>query len=361
MSEQAKKSDAPTIDQDRSEAKPNTLLFNTLLLLGWEVCKFAAGAFSKILVGDGPRRVPTTPAEPAVPASGRSADRNVGQHAGIHLGSGTLMVLFAFALALLGGAGFLFAYWSGGSNELLGANLALFLAGVGAALVFYSHALMAHREAVELREELASNLEDREAVLQDLRAAGLEVQRRSLLQWIIAGTGVVVAAGIISLLRSLGEPPGPSLFTTIWKRGQRLMTADGKPVAVDSLQPGSSITVFPEGSIGAEEAQTVLLRVKQESLQLPAERSHWAPQGYIAYSRVCTHAGCPVGLFEAESDLLLCPCHQSTFDVLRGAQPTSGPAARPLPQLPLYADVDGTLRAGGGFSVPPGPGFWGMP
>ena len=125
--------------------------------------------------------------------------------------------------------------------------------------------------------------------------------------------------------------------------------------------PGSFQIVFPEDSIGDEKAQTVLIRVKENLLQLPADRADWAPQGYVAYSRVCTHAGCTVALYEKTTCLLLCPCHQSTFDVLRAAQPTSGPAARPLPQLPLYADADGTLRAGGGFTQPPGPGFWDMP
>src|SRR5207237_8621261 len=108
-------------------------------------------------------------------------------------------------------------------------------------------------------------------------------------------------------------------------------------------------------------AQTVLLRVPLELLQLPEERAHWAPSGNVAYSRVCTHAGCPVGMYETTTHLLACPCHQSTFDVLRAAAPTSGPAGRPLPQTPLYADADGWLRAGGGFSQPPGPEFWGMP
>jgi ubiquinol-cytochrome c reductase iron-sulfur subunit len=136
---------------------------------------------------------------------------------------------------------------------------------------------------------------------------------------------------------------------------------DGNPVSLTSLQPGGMLTVFPEDQVGAERAQTVLIRVKEQLLQLPQERAGWAPRGYVAYSRVCTHAGCPVGEFQTEQSILLCPCHQSTFDVLRGAVPTSGPAARPLPQLPLYADADGTLRAGGGFTAPPGPGFWGMP
>ena len=171
----------------------------------------------------------------------------------------------------------------------------------------------------------------------------------------------MIAAIAISLFRSLGRPPGPSLFTNVWKRGQRLMTLDGRPVNVTALEPGSTTVVFPEDSIGDEKAQTVVIRVNEQFLQLPKERANWAPMGYVAYSRVCTHAGCNVGLFEKTTNLLMCPCHQSTFDVLKAAQPTSGPAARRLPQLPLYADADGNLRARGGFSEPPGPGFWGMP
>jgi ubiquinol-cytochrome c reductase iron-sulfur subunit len=154
--------------------------------------------------------------------------------------------------------------------------------------------------------------------------------------------------------------PDKSLYSRIWKGGQRLVTSDGTPLSLESLVPGSMATVFPEDQIGDERAQTVLIRVKESLLQLPEDRATWAPSGYVAYSRVCTHAGCPVGEYEAEQSVLLCPCHQSTFDVLRAAAPTGGPAARPLPQLPLYADADGTLRAGGGFTAPPGPGFWGI-
>jgi ubiquinol-cytochrome c reductase iron-sulfur subunit len=138
------------------------------------------------------------------------------------------------------------------------------------------------------------------------------------------------------------------------------MNQDGKPVLVNDLRPGSTMIVFPEGSIGSEKAQTVLVRVEQHLLELPEDRADWAPMGNLAFSRVCTHAGCAVGMYEATTHQLMCPCHQSTFDVLRACQPTGGPAARALPQLPLYADADGTLRAGGGFSHVPGPGFWGI-
>ncbi|MGH7735831.1 MAG: ubiquinol-cytochrome c reductase iron-sulfur subunit, partial [Gemmatimonadales bacterium] len=82
------------------------------------------------------------------------------------------------------------------------------------------------------------------------------------------------------------------------------------------------------------------------------------PQGYVAYSKLCTHAGCPVGLYQDNTQQLVCPCHQSMFDVLKGAQQTFGPAPRPLPQLPLMVDAEGFLRAQRGYHEPVGPGFW---
>lgn len=288
-------------------------------------------------------------------------DRDSGSGVASHQKLGLLTVAFVFAVAVAAGLGFLAVYWTGGNNMLLGGTLALFFGGLGAALVLWAHLLASHKEETGPRETHASEEPDREAVSQDFFGSGKPAQRRKMLKGLLAGGVGLMAAIFVSLMRSLGESPEPSLMDTIWKHGQRLMTWDAKPITLDSLQPGSSIVVFPEGKIGSERAQTVLIRVHEEYLQLPRNRANWAPNGYVAYSRVCTHAGCPVGLFEATVDLLLCPCHQSSFNVLRAAQPTGGPAARPLPQLPLYADADGTLRARGGFTAPPGPGFWGMP
>jgi ubiquinol-cytochrome c reductase iron-sulfur subunit len=87
-------------------------------------------------------------------------------------------------------------------------------------------------------------------------------------------------------------------------------------------------------------------------------RETWAPAGYVAYSKVCTHAGCPVGLYEQQLQLLVCPCHQSMFDVTNGAVPKFGPAPRPLPQLPLQITSDGYLVAQAGYDQPVGPGYW---
>jgi ubiquinol-cytochrome c reductase iron-sulfur subunit len=117
--------------------------------------------------------------------------------------------------------------------------------------------------------------------------------------------------------------------------------------------------VFPEDDIGGADSQTILIRPALTAL--PATRpgrDNWGPAGYLAYSKVCTHAGCPVGLYQEETQQLLCPCHQSLFDVLDGAEPVFGPAPRPLPQLPLYVDQHGVLRAQADYDEPIGPGFW---
>lgn len=275
---------------------------------------------------------------------------------------GTLFVAVAALVGLCAGVGFVYIYWADPNNTvLLGVCLALCFGGLGIALVSWSHNLMRHAEAIEPREILPSSPADMQLAFDDFTEGKQDVKRRTLLTWMGLSFVTVFAASIVSLFRSLGTPPGPSLYDRVWKRGERLMTEDGTAISIHTLQPGNTVLVYPEHSIGDEKAQTVLIRVNQQFLQMPKERADWAPMGYLAYSRVCTHAGCPVGLYQKETHLLLCPCHQSTFDVLKGAQPTGGPAARPLPQLPLYVDGDGTLRAAGGFSTPPGPGFWGMP
>jgi ubiquinol-cytochrome c reductase iron-sulfur subunit len=73
---------------------------------------------------------------------------------------------------------------------------------------------------------------------------------------------------------------------------------------------------------------------------------------------MCTHLGCPVGLYEQQLELLVCPCHQSMFNVRNGAVPQFGPAPRPLPQLALYFDASGNLRAQAPYDQALGPGFY---
>jgi ubiquinol-cytochrome c reductase iron-sulfur subunit len=136
---------------------------------------------------------------------------------------------------------------------------------------------------------------------------------------------------------------------------------EGELVALDQVPEDGFLTVFPEGHEGAADAQTLLIHVRPGSLKLSPERMAGVPDGtHVAYSKICTHAGCPVGLYRAESQSLLCPCHQSQFDVSDGAKPFFGPAARPLPQLPLGVDEENVLVAQGDFSEPVGPAFWDM-
>lgn len=337
-------------------------IFLGVVLVGKAILRSIAAAFRPrpspvVAVIPAEDLAAAAPGEP-VDETGRAADLEPER---ARRNWGILFCAFGFAAGSAAAVGFLFVYFTDGSNQLLGATLALCFAGFGAALVLWAHLLMRHSEATEPRKAAGSSYDERHTTVAAFDAGRSDVQRRTLLKWMIGTATGLFAAMAISLLRSVAKPPGPELFDEVWKRGQRLTTLDGNSVSVHALEPGQVLLVFPEDRVGDEKAQTALIRVKKELLQLPRERADWAPEGYVAYSRVCTHAGCAVGLFEAGLDMLLCPCHQSTFDVLRAAEPTGGPAARPLPQLPLYADADGTLRAAGGFSSPPGPGFWEMP
>jgi ubiquinol-cytochrome c reductase iron-sulfur subunit len=159
-------------------------------------------------------------------------------------------------------------------------------------------------------------------------------------------------------IRSLGPNPGRDLLQTPWHDGVRLITDDGRPVRAEEVPREGLVTVFPEGDPGSADGQAVLIRVAPGLLVPKPGREDWTPQDIVAYSKICPHAGCPVGLYEANRHTLLCPCHQSTFDVLRHAKPQIGPAAAPLPQLPLRIDAQGFLVARGDFSEPVGPSFW---
>jgi ubiquinol-cytochrome c reductase iron-sulfur subunit len=167
-----------------------------------------------------------------------------------------------------------------------------------------------------------------------------------------------LAAALAVPVFSLGPAPGRSLFETPWRRGLRLVGLDNQPVHADQLPIGGMLTVFPEGAPGSSDGQAVLIHVEPGLLALPGDGGAGAPNGYVCFSKKCTHAGCPVGLYRASDHQLVCPCHQSTFDVLHGAVPVFGPAVRPLPQLPIQQQPDGTFVANDGFAAPVGPSFW---
>ena len=267
------------------------------------------------------------------------------------------VVAISFALSAMASIGLAILYAAGGEPQLEGTLLGVALGGLGLGVIVWATKLLHEDEVIEERARLASDAA-RDAAEETLDDE--EVTRRSLLVRLLVGAGGSLAAALAIPALSLGPRPGQSLFKTRWTPGTRLVDLDGNPVRADMVRAGAVQTVFPEGEVGAADAQTLLLRVDPASLELPEGREDWAPDGVVGFSKICTHAGCPVGLYRAESHELLCPCHQSTFDVLKGAEPNFGPADRPLPQLPIEIDAEGFLVAKGDFSEPVGPGFWNL-
>jgi ubiquinol-cytochrome c reductase iron-sulfur subunit len=233
------------------------------------------------------------------------------------------------------------------------------LGGVGIGLVVWSHHLLDAGVIVEDRGTIASTAEDRAALSEAFAEESGFSRRRLLIRLLLAAAGTLAAAAVVPVL-SLGPAPARALFETSWRKGLRLVDIDGKPITLDRLPTGTVQTVFPEGAGQPSDSATVIVRVDPAQLQLAPDRAAWAPQGAIAFSKLCTHAGCPVGLYVEERHTLLCPCHQSEFDVLRAAEPVAGPAGRPLPQLPIQLQPDGTFIALGDYTGPVGPSFWDM-
>jgi ubiquinol-cytochrome c reductase iron-sulfur subunit len=266
----------------------------------------------------------------------------------------------AFTVAILSGIGLFVVYFAGGQTQLEGVLFFLAFGGLGVGLGLWAHRLLRAREAVEERHELTSGAAGREAFGDALAAeVGPVLARRSLLVKLLVGAGGALGLALLLPVLSLGPAPGRTLKETPWRRGSRLVDEFGNRITLDSVPEDGFLTVFPEGHEGSADAQALLIHVPEGLLRLPPDRLAAVPQGtHVAYSKICTHAGCPVGLYRATERSLLCPCHQSQFDVLDGAKPFFGPAARPLPQLPLGVDDEGVLVAQGDFYEPVGPAFW---
>jgi ubiquinol-cytochrome c reductase iron-sulfur subunit len=269
-----------------------------------------------------------------------------------------LVICAVFSLTIVAAIGLGIVYWRGGQPQAEAVLLAVAALGISVGLITWSHRLMPNEEAREARDEAVDTRRAREQFDADLDRGGI-LSRRQVLRRFLMGAVAAIGAALLLPLRSLGPRPSDTVLdSTPWRAGTRLVTEDGTVVRAANVPLGGLVTVFPEGAVDSETGQAVLMRVEQGLMRPLPGRESWTPEGLVAYSKVCTHAGCPVGLYEASSHQLLCPCHQSTFDVLDGAEPVFGPAASPLPQLPLAIDGNGNLYATGGFSSPPGPSFW---
>jgi ubiquinol-cytochrome c reductase iron-sulfur subunit len=271
-------------------------------------------------------------------------------------------IIFCVAIVLL--AGFGAAYWQNWSPWELGATLGGGLFALGFGLTAWGKYLMPQGPFVEERHVLRSTDEERDSMAAALvERTTVVVRRRQLLGGLFAlGAGIFGIVALFPLLRSLGPLPKTTFDKTDWKDGLELVDANGRNVQRDTLTVGSIMTVYPKGfqnkDNGQAVDQTVLIRVQDTDLVTEKGRETWAPDGYVAYSKLCTHLGCPVGLYEQELELLVCPCHQSMFNVRNGAVPQFGPAPRPLPQLPLKWNSSGNLVAQTGYDQAVGPGFF---
>ncbi|WP_199522125.1 cytochrome bc1 complex Rieske iron-sulfur subunit [Geodermatophilus marinus] len=255
--------------------------------------------------------------------------------------------------------------WSAIFTPLLGSlgGLSLILVGVG--LVLYTKKLLPHETAVQDKHDGShfDRVTTGATLVGGLHDSGLA--RRKLLTRSMVFMGGALGAMLIMPLGGLIRNPntGNPLGTTSWGEGVRLLRDDGTPIRPGDQQPGSLETVFPAvpGGNRESDAATMLIRLRPE--QLEADRPIPGQEGfgygdYVAYSKICTHAGCPVSLYEQETSRILCPCHQSQFDVTQGAKPVFGPATRALPQLPITVDDEGYFVARSDYIEAVGPTYW---
>jgi quinol---cytochrome c reductase iron-sulfur subunit len=256
----------------------------------------------------------------------------------------------ALVAAIAGSAGFIAAYAAGGDRLYEGSSIALAAAGLCAAALGWAFWIVPGETTVDEIETYPSPQGERDLESGVVRHDVSVVTRPRLLLALLGASLTSFFAALAVPFRSLGPAPGDSLFHTRWRRGTALVRQDGTPLHVDDLNVDSVVTIFPQSAVGDARSSATLIR-------LPAGVPGTAG-GYMAYSRLCTHAGCPVALYRAAARQLLCPCHQSVFDVLAGGAVVSGPADHPLPRLPIEIDGNGMLRAAGDFPEPVGPSFW---
>lgn len=292
-------------------------------------------------------------------------------------------VAILFLISALGTLLFIYAYYFvaddlyfflpvlGNSNAhqlLLGVGLAMALFFIGAASIHWAKTLMPDEEVIAMRHTLRSEDEDRDDFVSTVkeRAGAAGLGRRSLIKRSMALSLGLIGLSPLVLLRDLGPLPSDDLTKTSWESGTRLVTDPGdRPIRPEDLEVGAVAQVLPQ-LVGEEERTlnniakdaVLLIRIRPEEFQLSAERLSWTYDGIIAFSKICSHMGCAVALYEQSTKHLLCPCHQSTFDVPRAAKVIFGPAARALPQLAITVDSEGYLVAQKPFSEPVGPSFW---
>lgn len=260
------------------------------------------------------------------------------------------------------------------NNLFIGLGIALALLAIGIGAIHWSKAIMSDKEFTEPRHATRGRDSTREGAVNAFALANEEsgFGRRAMIRNSLFAALVASVIPGITLFRGLapeGENPVELLSQTMWKKGSRLAhDPSGVPIKASDVTLGSAFHVIPEELASVSHADgyleqkakaiVLLMRLPQETLNPATNKLDWTYDGIVAYSKVCTHVGCPVALYEQQTHHLLCPCHQSQFDVANGAAVIFGPAARPLPQLPIEVDGEGYLVAQSDFHEPVGPSFW---
>jgi ubiquinol-cytochrome c reductase iron-sulfur subunit len=266
----------------------------------------------------------------------------------------------------------------GASNVTLGVTLGLALLLIGVGVVHWSRKLMNDVEMVELRHPVRSSDKDRDETVAAVNA-GIDdsgIARRPLIRNSLIGAMGALALPAVVALRDLGPLPGDVLYHTVWREGMRVVNdVAGTPIRPEWVRIGQLVNAEPEifynGEPYGEEAiegheqliektkaAIILVRMQPDDITPAAGRENWGVGGILAYSKICTHVGCPISLWEQQTHHLLCPCHQSTFDLADNGKVVFGPAARAVPQLPIAVDDEGYLIATSDFQEPVGPSFW---
>ncbi|MEU6109531.1 Rieske 2Fe-2S domain-containing protein [Streptomyces albidoflavus] len=253
-------------------------------------------------------------------------------------------------------------------NFSLGLTLAVALFCIGAGAVHWARTLMSDVEIADERHPISAEPEVKAKVLNDFKQGAEEsvLGRRKLIRNTMFGALAMVPLSGIVLLRDLGPLPEDKLRHTLWAKGKALVNMNtGEPLRPEDIAVGSLTFAKPEGleehdhGFMNEIAKAALMIVRLQPEDIKDKRElDWSHEGIVAYSKICTHVGCPISLYEQQTHHALCPCHQSTFDLSDGARVIFGPAGHALPQLRIGLNDEGYLEALGDFDEPVGPAFW---
>ncbi|MDP8943225.1 MAG: Rieske 2Fe-2S domain-containing protein [Actinomycetota bacterium] len=277
------------------------------------------------------------------------------------------VTLAALIGAAIGGLAFVVLYVVFPDTQLLGLSLGLGFASFAVAAVVAGTRVVPQEVAIEEFEGFGS--EEAKQEVTDIVEEGAEgVSRRKLLLRATGAAGVSIGAATLVPLASCGSSPGETFDQTPWRAGRRVVDRQGNPIKAEDIEPGTMHTGFPEGAGRGELGAPILLvKIAPEELDLPPDRAEMAPEGVIAFSKICPHAGCAVSMYRrplheptAPGPALICPCHYSTFDPRQGGKLLFGPAGRNLPQLPLAVNRRGELEASGAYLGKIGPSWSGV-